>query len=80
MSGELTVDELGGRGLEPIRNPGELANSLQAIIIATPDTVPKTKVLEIFEQEWNYVRGEDPTTPTATKRTEYHRPKGRQHS
>ncbi len=54
----LSVDEFTGRGLEPIRDPTELAHSLQVIIIATPKTVSKEKVLELFEQEWRYVRGD----------------------
>ena len=59
MSGiELSVDEFTGRGLEDIKAPGELAGALQVVIIATPKTVSKKKVLEIFEQEWQYVRGE----------------------
>jgi len=57
MGIELTVDEFTGRGLEKIRDPTELAHSLQAVILATPKTVPKSKVLELFEQEWGYVRG-----------------------
>lgn len=57
MGMKLSVDEFTGRGLEKIRDPTELAHSLQTVILATPITVPKEKVLEIFEQEWAYVRG-----------------------
>ena len=42
---ELSVDEFTGRGLEQIRDPTELAHSLQTVIAATPETVPKTKVV-----------------------------------
>lgn len=55
---ELSVDEFTGRGLEDIKALGELAGALQVVIIATPKTVSKKKVLELFEQEWRYVRGE----------------------
>lgn len=55
---ELSVDEFTGRGLEQIRDPTELAHSLQTVISATPETVSKEKVLEIFELEWRYVRGD----------------------
>ena len=55
---ELSVDEFTGRGLEQIRDPTELAHSLQTVIIATPKTVSREKVLEIFELEWRYVRGD----------------------
>lgn len=54
MGMKLSVDEFTGRGLEEIRIPRELAHSLQTVILATPITVPKEKVLEIFEQEWAY--------------------------
>ena len=57
MGVKLTVDAFTGRGLEKIQNPTELAHSLQTVILATPITVPKEKVLEIFELEWTYVRG-----------------------
>ena len=55
---ELSVDEFTGRGLEQIRDPTELAHSLQTVIAATSETVPKAKVLELFELEWQYCRGE----------------------
>lgn len=55
---KLSVDEFTGRGLEDIKDPTELAHSLQTVIIATPKTVSKEKVLEIFELEWRYVRGD----------------------
>ena len=58
MDCELSVDEFTGRGLEKIRDPTELSHSLQAVINAIPITVPKAKVLELFELEWRYVRGE----------------------
>ena len=54
----LTVDEFTVRGLEKIRDPVELSQSLQAVILATPKTVSKEKVLELFEQEWLYCRGD----------------------
>ena len=55
---ELTVDEVTGRGIEKIRDPVELSGLLHAIISATPDTVPKKNVLELFMHEWNYCRGD----------------------
>jgi len=58
MGVKLTVDEFTGRGLEKIQDPTELAHSLQTMILATPITVPKAKVLELFELEWRYCRGD----------------------
>ena len=55
---KISVDEFTGRGLEKIQNPTELSGSLQAVITATPKTVPKEKVLELFEAEWAYCRGD----------------------
>ena len=55
---KLSVDEFTGRGLEDIHDPLELSGSLQTVILATPKTVPREKVLELFEQEWKYVRGD----------------------
>jgi len=55
---ELTVDEVTARGIENARDPVELSGLLQAIIYATPGTVPKKKVLELFEREWCYCRGD----------------------
>ena len=54
----LSVDEFTGRGLKDIRDPVELAGSLQTVIAAMPTAVSKEKVLELFEQEWRYVRGD----------------------
>ena len=55
---ELTVDEVTARGIEKVRDPVELSGLLQAVISATPDTVQKKKVLELFEREWYYCRGD----------------------
>ena len=50
----LTVDEFTGRGLEKIRDSPELMWSLNTLIAAIPKTVPKEKVLVMFDEAWQF--------------------------